>query len=79
MINAQILSVQQLYVYEIMKFAFRSIRQEMPTEHMNNLFQRKQSNRSCRSENNNKFITPIVCNNWDKFSLRHRGTRLLNV
>ena len=42
MINAQILSVPQLYVYEIMKFAFRSIRKEMPTEYKNNLFQRKQ-------------------------------------
>ena len=79
MINAQILSVPQLYVYETMKFAFRSIRQEMPTEHMNNLFQRKQSNRSCRSENNSRFVTPFVCNNWEKFSLRYRGTRLLNV
>ena len=79
MINAQILSVPQLYAYEIINFAFRSIRQEMPTEHMNNLVQRKQSNRYSRSENNSKFLTPIVCNNWDKFSLRYRGTRHLNV
>ena len=63
MINAQILSVPHLYVYEIMNFVFRSIRQEMPTQHMNNLFQREQSNRSSRSENNSKILTPIVCNN----------------
>ena len=44
---------------------------------MNNLFQRKQSNRSCRSENNtNSQHLSLVT---DKFSLRCRGTRFCNV
>ena len=57
MINARILSVPQLYVYGIMKIAFRSIRQKrcLPS----NLFQKKQSNRSCRSENNSKLFTTL--------------------
>ena len=60
-----------------MKFAFRSIRHEMPTGHMNSLFQKK-NNRFCRGENNSKFFTPFVCN-WEKFSLRYRGITLLNL
>ena len=46
MINAHILSVPQLYVYELIQFAFRSVRKEVSIDHLNNLYTRANSNRS---------------------------------
>ena len=46
MINAHILSVPQLYVYELIKFAFRSVRKEVSSDHLKNLYTRANSNRS---------------------------------
>ena len=44
-INAHILSVPQLYVYEFIKFAFRSVRKEVSSDYLNNLYTKANSNR----------------------------------
>ena len=46
MINAHILSVIQLYVYGLIKLALRSVRIEVSSDHLNNLYTRANSNRS---------------------------------
>ena len=38
MLNNNILTAKQLYVYEIIKFAFKSIRKELATDYANNVF-----------------------------------------
>ena len=77
MINAHILSVPQLYVYELIKFAFRSVRKEVSSDHLNNLYTRAKSNCS-RSNKKTLFQLPLHSNNWEKHSLRYRGTNILN-
>ena len=77
MINAHILSVPQLYVYELIKFAFRSVRKEVSSDHLNNLYTRAKRNRS-RSNKKTLFQLPLHSNNWEKHSLRYRGTNILN-
>ena len=78
MINAHILSVPQLYVYELIKFAFRSVRKEVWSEHLNNLYTKANSNRYSRGNKKTLFQLPLHSNNWEKHSLRYRGTKVLN-
>ena len=73
-----VLTVKQLYFYEIVKFALRSIRKELPTEDTNNMFVRKDHTQNTRSAFFSSFVLPLANNNWKKFSLKYRGSRVLN-
>ena len=63
-----VLTVKQLYFYEIVKFALRSIRKELATEDTNNMFVTNDHTRSTRCALHSKFVLPLAKNNWKKFS-----------
>ena len=50
---------------------------EVSSDHLNNLYTRAKSNRS-RSNKKTLFQLPLHSNNWEKHSLRYRGTNILN-
>ena len=78
MISNKILSVQQLYVYEVIKFSLRSVRKEISSNYLNELFQKTEGQRITRGQSMGKFRLQKFTNNWGKFSLRVRGAKLLN-
>ena len=76
-IDNNILTITQLYFYDLTKFVLRSVRSQLPSNLLNNLYKRTNS-RTTRSHTAGKYVIPLCKNNWDKFSLRYRGTKLLN-
>ena len=77
MIKYNVLSLTQLYFYDLIKFALRSVRKELSSEFLNNLYTRANS-RATRMQSACKYLIPKGKNNWDNFSLKTRGTKLLN-
>ena len=78
MLNNNILTAKQLYVYEIIKFAFKSIRKELATDYANNVFVISEQPLNTRGASRRKYVVPITRNNWEKFSLKSRGSKVLN-
>ena len=76
-IDNNILTITQLYFYDLIKFSLRSVRCELPSHLLNNLYTRNNI-RETRRHTASKYVVPVGKNNWDKFSLRSRGTKLLN-
>ena len=75
MIKHNVLSLTQLYFYDLIKFALRSVRKELSSEFLNNLYTRANS-RATQMQSACKYLIPK--DNWDNFSLKTRGTKLLN-
>ena len=71
-----VLTLKQLYFYELVKFALRSIRKELATEDTNNMFVTNEHTRNTRCALHSKYILPLA-KNW-KFSLKYRGSKVSN-
>ena len=76
MIKHNVLSLTQLYFYDLIQFTLRSVSKELPSEFLNNLYTRANS-RATRMQSAFKYLIPRGKNNWDNFSLKTRGIGLL--
>ena len=76
-IDNNILTITQLYFYDLIKFSLRSVRCELPSHLLNNLYTRNNI-RETRRHTACKYPSCFFLQVQHKFSLRSRGTKLLN-
>ena len=74
----KILTVHELYVYDLMKFCLRSLNQKHPTCLVNSLFTFKNFAYTRISEGRT-FVPPFCKNKVKSCSLTNRGSKLLNI
>ena len=75
----KILTVHELYVYDLMKFCLRSLNQKHPTCFLNSLLTFKNFAYNTRISEGRIFV-PLFCKNKVKScSLTNRGSQLLNI
>ena len=78
-VQNKILSVYELYIYELLKCVLRSAGKLHSEEYMNNLFQYKENPRLTRSAQKNLLKLPSKSNRFKKCSLAYRGAKLFNL
>ena len=78
-VQNKILSVYELYIYELLKCVLRSAGKLHLEEYMNNLFQYKENPRLTRSAQKNLLKLPSKSNRFKKCSLAYRGAKLFNL
>ena len=78
-VQNKILSVYELYIYELLKCVLRSAGKLHSEEYMNNLFQYKENLRLTRSAQKNLLKLPSKSNRFKSCSLAYRGAKLFNL
>ena len=73
-----VLTVKQLYFYEIVKFALRSIRKELATEDTGNMFVINDHTPNTRCALHSNFVLSLTKNYLKKFSLKYSASKVLN-
>ena len=78
-VESKVLSVYELYCFELIKFSLKALRQETPSSPLNNLYKRMESSFQTRNSQKGLLTTGKCKYKYQKTSLRLRGTKVVNV
>ena len=79
LVDNKILTVHELYVYDLLKFCIRSLNREHSTLFLNTMFSLKRYSYNTRKSKYTSFVTHCCKNNIKANSLTNRGSKLLNL
>ena len=75
----KILTVHELYIYDLLEFCLRSAHNRYPNPYLNSLFTLKNFAYNTRKSSSITFCPPFCKNRTNIQSLTYRGSRLLNI
>ena len=76
--EVKIMTVNELYIYELTKFCLKSLKQRHSNFCLNSMFSLKSFAYNTRNSKYRCFVPPF-CNNEKSCSLTNRGSELLNI
>ena len=74
----KILTVYELYAYDLLKFTLRSVNKVHADSSLNDLFSKVVYQRRTRNSNKGFLKIPRSSNNLQRFSIQVRGSKLIN-
>ena len=77
-VESEVLSVYELYCFELIKFSLRALRQETPSS-LNNLYKRMEPSFPTRNSKKGLLSTVKCQSKYQETSLRLRGTKVVNA
>ena len=78
-VESKVLSVYELYCFELIKFSLKALRQETPSSPLNNLYKRMEPSFPTRNSKKGLLTTVKCQSKYQKTSLRLRGTKVVNA
>ena len=78
-VEIKVLSVYELYCFELIKFSLKALRQETPSSPLNNLYKRMEPSFPTRNSKKGLLTTVKCQSKYQKTSLRLRGTKVVNA